>query len=229
MAVIGISGKIGSGKDTLAQLLQLHIWNDYFPEEENYFKADAIERLATGNFSSLSEWSLNGKMFKQMLFAKKLKQFVADILGVPVEKLNDQEFKKSNLPVEWNVFQHYTSVGDDKRPMTVRELLIGIGDGMRERVHPDIWVNALFSQYDENSKWIVPDMRYPNEHERISKLAGTTIRIERPGIQTLDHISETGLDNHKFHYTIINDSDLSSLYDKSLELYNELKRSKRIA
>lgn len=228
MAVIGISGKIGSGKDTLAQLLQVHIWNERF-KSQGYLKHQALEGIVAGNLSSLNEYSLNGRMFKQMLFAKKLKQFVADILGVSVEKLNDQEFKKSNLPVEWNVFQHYTSMGDGKRSMTVRELLIGIGDGMRERVHPDIWVNALFSQYDEESRWLIPDMRYPNEHERITKLAGVTIRVERPGIATLDHISETGLDNHKFNYTIINDSDLSSLYDKSLELYNELKHSKRIA
>jgi hypothetical protein len=220
--IIGISGKIGSGKDTVATLLQAHQYNLRFPfpvsKEEVLSYLD--DPTACHYLDKMGE--ADDQMWKQVLLAKKLKQFVADILGVPVEKLNEQDFKKSDLPVEWNVI--VPEQFNTKRKMTVRELLIAIGDGMRERVHPDIWVNALFSQYtSEKLKWIIPDVRYPNEVNRIQKLAGTMIRVNRPGIEMIDHISETGLDNYdRFDFVIENDSDLSSLFDKTKTLLNDI-------
>ena len=65
---------------------------------------------------------------------------------------------------------------------------------MRDIIHKDIWVNALFVDYrSENGEivangnssthnkanWIITDMRFPNEMKAIEDRAGITIRINR--------------------------------------------------
>lgn len=219
-SLIGISGKIGSGKDTLARLLQIHDFNARGWRVEKDHIITFLQRKDDEFFKAIDEhYSV---IWKQKMFAEHLKVFVANILNIPLNQLSDQAFKKSNLPAEWDVFKHYTSFADGKRSMTVRELLIAIGDGMRERVHPDIWVIARFSAFQSTDNWILPDLRYPNEKAKIESLGGINIRIERPGIPVIDHISETGLDNAQFDFKIQNDRDLSYLYDQSKELYDTI-------
>lgn len=227
--IIGISGKIGSGKDTVAKLLQMHAWNKKEILAPKVFKYDK-DYLISHNLDLLDIYP----SFSTMRFATKLKQFVADILNIDPVLLDNQDFKMSKLPVEWNKVRNNIDALNIKVPMTVREMLIAIGDGMRNCVHPDIWVNALFSQYrpgeyvgttqvgDRMPSWIIPDMRYPNEKERIEKLEGITIRVERPGIKKLDHISETVLDSAQFDWTIINDKDISILFDQTKMIYDDI-------
>lgn len=192
--VIGVTGKIGSGKDTVTQMI--------------------INILSSRNLS-----------YKNMKFAYELKCFVARVLGVSLEKLESHEFKNSTLPPEWDytttkLLETYGTPIIHSKHMTVRELLIRIGDGMRRVVHPDIWVNALFINYkpkdiqDEFTypNWVVSDVRYPNEKSRIEE-EGFLIRVNRSGISELDHISETALDNEKFKYVIQNNGTLSDLLE----------------
>lgn len=67
MSIIAISGKIGSGKSTVGEIIQgLMITNNN------------------------EEWELK-------LFAGKLKQIASLLTGIPVEKFEDQEFKKKTF------------------------------------------------------------------------------------------------------------------------------------
>ena len=82
-----------------------------------------------------------------------------------------------------------------KRSITVRQLLQEVGtEAMRNVIHPNIWVNALFADYthtetgiynSQNGKilelpnWIITDMRFPNELEAIKQRGGITIRVNR--------------------------------------------------
>lgn len=192
--LIGVSGKIGSGKDTVTEMIR-----DYFRIEYN-------------------------RNIENRKFAKKLKDFAAEITGIPREWFDDPEKKNKVLGPEWNINE---SLLDNKeivdKPMTLRELMIRIGHGCRIQVHPDIWVNALFSDYKdqiphrnkegnaEYPDWIISDLRYPNELKRIELLQGYTIRIERDDIQKINHDSETLLDNANFDYFIENNSSLEDL------------------
>ena len=99
------------------------------------------------------------------MFAYHLKKFVADILKVPITQLESEEFKNTVLP---------NSFGLNK---TVRKLLQDIGIKMRE-IHPDFWVNSLFCNYN-NSNWLITDVRFLNEVERIVANGGVLIRLER--------------------------------------------------
>lgn len=190
--LIGISGKIGSGKDTAAEIIQ-HLTNpmglDMFPYEVKKF-------------------------------AGKLKIIASILTGIPVEKFEDQEFKKQYLGEDWN---YQIDKFNPIQKMTVRELLQKLGtDALREGLHNNVWVNALLADYNENSNWLVTDTRFPNEAEAIKNLGGVVLRIERSTCQLGTHPSETALDNYTFDYVIHNNGskeDLEKELVKFLDWY----------
>ena len=202
--IIGISGRMGSGKNTVG---------------------DIIEKICLTN---------EGPLFEQKAFAGKLKQIGSILSGVPVEYFEDQDFKKLPMGIEWE--------------MTYREFLQKLGtEAMRDGLHTNVWVNALFADYfckdcgwEEEQKgtidacsgkhelpnWIITDMRFPNELEAVKEKGGITIRVVRPHGYTNPHTgeykemplsyhpSETALDDAKFDYEIINDGSMEKLVKK---------------
>jgi hypothetical protein len=235
--IIGINGKIGSGKDTIGEIIQ---------------------GLCLTN---------KGQVFEIKKFAGKLKQIGSILSGIPVEKFEDQDFKKTNLEKNWDVKSKYR----DRRhptPMTVREFLQKLGtEAMRDGLHTNVWVNALFADYNSIDKliriteegleeweegnypnWIITDMRFPNEMEAVVERKGITIRVVRypktveqsrgpENIETVPfdptnhkhmslwkgnlsrlHASETALDDAEFDYEIINDGTIEDLIDKVREI-----------
>lgn len=213
--IIGISGRMGSGKDTIGTI---------------------IHGLLLTNKNQSSE-------IKK--FAGKLKQIASILTGIPVEKFEDQEFKKNLLDVEWGTVQQ---IPLNSIPpfadmqfnvmMTVREFLQKLGtEAMRDGLHTNVWVNALFADYKaivtepakfggtaigEYPNWIITDMRFPNEMEAVVKRNGITIRVTRPAKKGKNtarlHPSETSLDKAKFDYEIINDGTLEELVKKVREI-----------
>jgi hypothetical protein len=129
--------------------------------------------------------------------------------------------------------------------MSVREFLQKLGtEAMRDGLHTNVWVNALFADYNitgynykgcenkviqgewEYPNWIITDMRFPNEMDAIKERGGITIRVVRPHGYTNPHTgvykemplsyhpSETALDEATFDYEIINDGEIVDLIEK---------------
>ena len=71
--IIGINGKIGSGKDTIGEIIQ---------------------GLCLTN---------KGQVFEIKKFAGKLKLIGSILCGTPVENFEDQEFKKQPMSLEWEM------------------------------------------------------------------------------------------------------------------------------
>jgi hypothetical protein len=233
MSIIGINGKIGSGKDTVGKIIQ-------------YLTASNEVRETL----TLEEWlesdDLNGRDFNWKIkkFAGKLKQFASLLTGIPVEKFEDQEFKKTYLGPEWGVVRknplQAIPVFKDiqfNELMTVREFLQILGtEAMREGLHTNVWVNALFADYTPTHyligafdtkltdgdpvypNWIITDMRFPNEMEAVVAKGGITIRVVRPETTVGTHPSETVLDEHIMHYEIINDGTIEDLIERVREI-----------
>src|SRR6187549_2106853 len=118
--IIGISGYIGSGKDTIGSIIQ----------------AEAVE-----------DWEIKK-------FAGKLKQIASLLTGIPVQKFEDQEFKKTYLGEEWSIFEpsgpltNSPFVAGEMKLMSIRTFLQRLGtEGIRTGVHTNAWVNALFADY----------------------------------------------------------------------------------
>lgn len=249
--LIGISGRIGSGKDTLASIIQYLVYRNkkytypytQFISESEIYKVDR------------SKWEVKK-------FAAKLKQIVCLLTGCTMEDLESQEFKARELPPEWN-------------GMTYRTMLQKVGtEAMRGQLHDQVWVNSLFADYknphernhteEEKEevrrrignvvvnfsskleltypKWIISDMRFPNEMEAVKSRGGVTIRINRPkpkvstgdaiidnvlnetkNFGIVEHPSETALDNAEFDYVIDNDGTIGDLIGKVEVILRELE------
>ena len=222
--IIGINGKINSGKDTVGKIIQyLHCHNT---------GKITIEDVVS---NPEHEWWLEEQsMFEIKKFAGKLKQIGSLLTGIPVEKFEDQEFKKLPMGLEWE--------------MTYREFLQKLGtEAMRDGLHTNVWVNALFADYIRNDdkliriteenleewqegkypNWIITDMRFPNEMEAVEEREGITIKVIRNnGTRAIDinpHASETALDDAEFDYEIINDGTLEDLVEKVREILTKEK------
>jgi len=195
MAIIGISGKIGSGKDTVGKIIQ------YITSEFN------------GSFDEYITRDLGGSVWEIKKFATKLKQIVCLLTGCTMEQLEDQAFKNTYLPEEWDWYKTIGAnsngrpiylrspvtdvirkeMGDRVYRTTYRELLQLLGtEALRNVIHENVHVNALFADYKaeellnnpqlnvtdySNSKfpnWLITDTRFPNEDR-----GGIIIRIRR--------------------------------------------------
>jgi hypothetical protein len=98
---------------------------------------------------------------------------------------------------------------------TSREFLQNLGLAIREVIGEDTWVNAAFNKidtYDDDSRYVFTDMRFPNEMGAVRWVGGACVRINRPGYGPVNgHISEIALDDARFDYTIENDGTLHKL------------------
>jgi hypothetical protein len=189
--IIGISGKIGSGKDTLSIVI-------------NYL----ADKSAPDSFNRW-EQPLEEYTYKNKKYAENLKCMVCFLIGCNRIDLEDREFKEKELGEEW----------DGLTPRKILQLL-GTEAG-REIIHPNIWVNSLFADYTTDSNWIITDVRFPNEAQAIKDRGGIIIRIERPGGESHcggAHASETALDDYDFDIVINNDGTIEELIDKVKQL-----------
>jgi len=148
--------------------------------------------------------------FQVKKFSGKLKYIASILTGIPAENFESQEFKTKELN-GWD--------------MTARDLLQKLGtDAIRDNLHEDAWVNALFSNYHQSDRWIITDMRFPNEYEAVKQFGGITVRLNRPGVAPVNnHPSETGLDAYPFDYTYNNHDSASSWYQYAVEIINNIK------
>lgn len=237
MSVIGINGKINSGKDTIGKIIQ------YLTANEEVKKITTLEEW-------LDSDDLNGRDFNWKIkkYAGKLKKTASLLTGIPIEMFEDQEFKKTALGPQWNYndiigYGHHNVpvYGESEQEMLVRELLQKLGtEAMRDGLHTNVWVNALFADYTPTHyavgafdtkltdgipfypNWIITDMRFPNEMEAVKERKGITIRITRPVKKSKTiprlHPSETSLDKAEFDYEIINDGSIEDLVEKVREI-----------
>ena len=205
--IIGVSGYSGSGKDLVGTLIQ-------FLASRNNTKVSLEDIL---DFPINHQYWLEEQSgWEIKKWAGKLKTIASMLTGIPVEKFEDQQFKKTDLGPEWD--------------MTVRDFLQKLGtDAVRDGLHTNAWVNALMADYTPTQvqwsdgpiggykdgpipNWIITDTRFPNEAEAIRKKDGIMIRVERPGVKPINnHPSETGLDDYTFDHVINNNGSLEDL------------------
>lgn len=132
-------------------------------------------------------------------FADILKETVQTLFGIGEWETNTQEGKKTII--SW--------IGK-----TVRELLQGVGQGLRDAIDPNLWVKALFAYTEDWSNYIIADVRYPNELEAIKERDGILLRIDRNGAGAGNHDSETALDNYgEWDFHIGNNGSIEELFE----------------
>lgn len=107
--------------------------------------------------------------FKKISFAEKLKEICSDLWGI--------DFK------------------DDDNKIKHRTILQGVGEAIRQ-VDPCVWCNYLFRSLDQDKNYVIADVRYINEMQKIKESKGIVIRVNRPlnYLNKDKHPSETEMD-----------------------------------
>lgn len=228
MALFGVSGKISSGKDTVGKIIQYLVWKSRVEKGELplsvYSFSDFARETSFGKNQSgyeIKKYADKLKDFVCMLIGCTREQLEDQEFK---NKILPEEWAKycittieGNWAVSTNGHPYYFTTKEaceihlqdilnfkvSKHYMTPRLLLQIIGtECIRDKVHPNAWVNALFADYKANNlkyhhaytkegvnhglqtlgypNWIITDMRFPNELEAVKSRGGITIRINRP-------------------------------------------------
>lgn len=171
--IIGVSGKIGSGKDTVGTIIQYLVWRTYYtnkefpPISERHF-----EEFRHSLVPDRSDWKI-------VKYADKLKDCVCIILGCTREELENRVYKETPIGANWirygkaNGFWSHSDGNPSHKMMdnvpcdretyeaelktnwqtayqfihTPRTILQQLGTECGRQIHPDIWVNATLSDY----------------------------------------------------------------------------------
>lgn len=183
--LIGISGKLGAGKSSLAaHLLKCSVHTD-------------MERHS---------------------FADRLREVLSQMTNIPVEQTRTTEQKEYVVPA-WD-----KSVG---------QLLQDMGEGMRVHAHTDAWMLSLFAYFEaDRSRWVIDDVRFPNEADAIRKHGGLLIRLEgdpsgmrEKTRRNLSHPSETALDDYAGGFDAV--IDTTQFIDRWDDMCAEIERQVR--
>ena len=230
--LISISGKLGHGKDTLGEMfIEL-------AKQEQVAEPFVIKKFA-GKLKEVAGLILgvNPEVFEDQEFKKEYMPEQWDYWHTHVVKKDDglllhlqgkyatrerakaeaenkDGFARSNNAI--------TGIGLER--MTYRQFLQILGtDALRDHLHENIWVNALFSDYKPESNWIITDTRFVNELNRVKDLEGLTILVVDPrkSIPVNQHSSETALDNETFDIVVTNDGSLEDLLAKAITIFYE--------
>jgi len=202
MYKIAISGKAGSGKDTISKLLVKQLrkangTNDYI-YSENYMKvqyvafADPIKEIARTMFPLLPEIAFTGPS------------------------------KNRSMPIP--------GAQKNGQALTVRQLLIDIGTNGRN-YDSNIWLNDFKYSFNksllsQNNIFVVTDVRFRNEFDLLKKLGFYKIRVFRESSDKIDDPSETnqdGINDGEFDYVLNNSGTLSELNQEVAKIVVLLK------
>lgn len=261
-SLVAIRGGMRCGKDEVGSMIQYltsdHGKNGTRTYEQSKTKVD-MNGYAFGDFTRYgSDWEIKK-------FADKLKDILCILLGCTRHDLESEDFKNTIVSEEWWYYQYgdgetmvpYLESKHDKeddallarylvRP-TPRMILQFLGtELMRNQLHPNVWVNATFADYDDDN-WVVTDVRFNNEVRSIKGRGGLLINVIRPFEQRypehkefadgfdydkvdlkeadpkmyakLNHTTETELNDYDgFDYTLVNDGTLEDLLEKVKEV-----------
>ena len=159
--LIGIAGRKGAGKDTLAMDLVRSSYriNSYFG---------------------------GGKVFHM---ADTLKEVCIKLLGLQAELVyGTQQDKEKPTHLKWEDMPTYPLMTNPKPSgvMSVREVLQYFGTEICRKMYPKVHIDATLNaiaQYEEKSDskgiYVVADLRFPNECQAIKEDGGIVIGLTR--------------------------------------------------
>ena len=187
--VIGLSGKIRSGKSRVAKIFK-----------------EVLEE--------------DGKTCEVKSFASPIYEIVSRLYRSNIKEI--QRDKRDNVPI----YIHTRKSNSGLILSNYREILQTIGTTARDCGDENVWVNSLFGCDNEKimgeftwatDYWIIDDVRFPNEAQRILDCNGKLIRINRPDSDDNKHIIENSLNDwDKWDLVIENDQSTKKKRNKEL-------------
>lgn len=189
-----------------------------------YSEASGLHPVCKGRdlrFIGLSGYARSGKNatgqileddfgFRQESFAQALKNVAAEINPLLHRPGPDPE--PYTLATWFSVYDDWDAMKD--AVPAAREFLQRLGVACRDQIGPDVWVDALARRLNAHpsARYVITDVRFPNEAEFIRSLGGEVWRIQRPGTGPANgHSSEVALDEYQFDRILVNDGSLADL------------------
>lgn len=188
--IISITGKIGSGKDTAANLIQL--LTPYYKWQNKKFagKLKDIAELITG----IPKIKFESQEFKQQQMPGDWNMTYREFL----QKIGTDAMRTGLHENVWvnALFSDYIAE------------VVTVGTSEFDLI-----------EKDQLPYWIITDCRFPNELEAVKKHGGITIKIERHSDNPNFHISETALDDYTgWNYVIDNNGSIEDLKNQLLHV-----------
>jgi hypothetical protein len=197
LRIIGVCGRKRHGKDSVGRILR-----DHYDYNLTAF-ADAVKRVAM------------------------------DVYGLTWEQCYGEETQKETPVERWG--------------LSPRTIMQRIGTEVGRSIHPETWIRntldniqkaslgAGFIQRDDfqqeflqshpgdpKPRWVITDVRFPNEAQAIRDSGGIILKVVRPSlVRPLDeHPSETSLDLILADYIIVNSGSLEDLANSVKDIFS---------
>ena len=122
-------------------------------------------------------------------FAYPIYKAVSDITGLSIHEIKSRKKEHSTIHI-------------GSTETNFRNILQSIGNGLREYGDYDIWLDTLFGSDNQkaienltwnNDWWVIDDLRYHNEAERIKSLGGYLFQVVRDKAENNSHQAENSL------------------------------------
>lgn len=245
---IGLNGLAGSGKDTIAKMLNVilgHSWKS-IEDAKSYYDNIYTNPTIIATFNNIHENEPSRCML--IAYADQLKYICASMFGIPVSRfyLNKSnawvcitdKFEYTEIEPSYNVVtceEFYNKSlsldNQEKYWMSLRDILVYVGTYiLQQNINKQIFVNIVRNKIheaqtenDELDYVVVTDNRFPHELDFIKENYGVTINIIRPEVKQLDNIAEHSLDDQEYDFTIINDGTYDELFEQVWNLVHDNK------
>lgn len=202
MYKIAITGKANSGKNTLGELIINHLHERVILEKGNHDLASKTKYVAFAD---------------------------------PLKKMARVAFP--HIPRKWlygpSKYRAEVISGAFKNgvPLTVRQLLIDLGNDFGRKYQSDLWVCNLEHRVNQLSKGktaaaVVTDCRFRNEFDYLKSAGFYQIRLMRNSHTKIDDVSETNQDgilDNEFDYVIHNNGTLDDLIKEARKISDKIK------
>lgn len=193
MRIIGLTGRAGAGKDTVADIIQSVAIGQRFAF------ADLLR------FEAAEAWGIDPRLFQRR-----------DLRETPLEQL---ALRRCTDPA----FVHFAWELSTFGPLKPRTVMQRWGDFRRaadEHYFLSSAVSMLGLAHERGADALLAtDVRYPNEARWITLRGGVLWRVHRPGLAPIgSHSSEVALADITPDATIVNDGALDELRRRVVDL-----------
>lgn len=208
MKIIGLTGKAGAGKDTVAQIaLEWCEENDIDAERAAFADPLKVSAARALGFQGASALGSPEEIAECVAFCNALKQ---DGVGVRVDLYHPAYTGPDPQPPEYEPLAKITG----------RQYLQFYGtEAHRDVFDREFWVNATMEPLDVRFRELrapdvvfITDCRFNNEAAAVNERNGEVWEVVRPGVaEVAAHVSEAGLPDGAIEFQIRNEGDLSDL------------------
>ena len=203
--ILGFAGKKQSGKNTCCNFLQMLKFHEYgvcknasLNEQGQILVSDLFGEKVSGSdwiplteeYVDISQLLESFRPCKIYAFADVLKEFAVDVLGLEYNQVyGTNEEKNSPTHLLWENMP----TGNNKGPMTGREVLQYFGSDICRKMYENIWFDACIRRIrkDNPELALISDVRFSNEIAGVQKEGGVVFGLPRDIVNGKDtHSSE---------------------------------------